>query len=70
MKNKKNKLSINKFHFNDNGLLRKIRSKAAPVNPELVKAGKAAAKKTSGKPQPKSILSKLPARRLRRLIEE
>jgi hypothetical protein len=62
MKNKKNKLSINKFHFNDNGLLRKIRSKAAPVNPELVK--------TSGKPQPKSILSKLPARRLRRLIEE
>ena len=58
-----------KFHF-ENGLLKELRLKAAPVNSKVAKSARQEAKKASKTKAPKSVLSKLPKSVLRRLFPE
>lgn len=64
MKRTKN---IGKFHF-ENGLLKELRAKAAPVNQNIVRTARSTAKKAANKTPPKSVLASLPRCVLRRLI--
>ena len=61
--------SSEKFHF-ENGLLKKLRAKAAPVNKGIARSASTNAKKAAKKAQPKSILSGLSGSAARRLIAD
>jgi hypothetical protein len=58
-----------KFHF-ANGLLREMRSKAAPMNKSVAKSASSAARKAAKKTPPKSVLSSLSGSVFRRLLAE
>jgi hypothetical protein len=58
-----------KFKFDDGGLLKRLRAKAAPANPKLIKEARAIAIKASKSKQPKSALAKLSTKAAKRILE-
>lgn len=64
---KKTQRKSDKFHF-ENGLLKKLRAKAAPLNKIVAEKARNTSARAAKKTPPKSILSDVPKSTIRKML--